>query len=58
MSSSTMSSGSKYSFRSRGSCAIYVEFDAYRDLGILHLSFFRGYAMLVEGDIWAGKMDN
>lgn len=53
-----MSSGSKYSFRSRGSCAIYVEFDAYRDLGILHLSFFRGYAMLVEGDIWAGKMEN
>lgn len=42
MSSSTTRFGSKYSLRNRGSWEMYVEFEAYRDLGILHLSFLRG----------------
>lgn len=42
MSSSITRSGSMYSGRRWGSCDIYVEFDAYLDFGMRHLSFLRG----------------
>lgn len=42
MDSSMTRSGSKYSGRRRESVEIYVEFDAYRDLGMRQRSFCRG----------------
>jgi len=43
MSSSIMRSASRYSGLRRGSVEMYVEFDAYLDLGIRQRSSLRGY---------------
>lgn len=51
MDSSTMRFGSKYSGRRRGSVLMYVELDAYRDLGIRQRSCFRGCDTSAYGDI-------